>query len=234
MLSVYVNKEDVNDTFISIKNEKEIRHIVNVFRLGIGENLRVFDGEFEYLCNISKISKKEVLVKIENKNEDIYNLNIRIDLAIGIIKNDKMNLLIQKLTELGVSNIIPLMTKRVVVKLNEKKEKWDEVVIQAMKQCKAIKKTNVLSITKLKDIDYKKYDKVIYFYENSNNNLKITDVIDKIDKNILVIIGPEGGFCQEEVDYLSNFGVELSLGTRILRAETAAISACSVLAHIYG
>lgn len=235
MLSIVVNSENVNSDFIIINNSKDIRHIINVYRLKVDDILRVTDGTYQYITKISKISKKEVLVKIENKEEDIYSLNINIDLAIGIIKNDKMNLLIQKLTEIGVRKIIPIKTERVVVKLDSKKEKWEDVVTESMKQCRAIRRTEIENIIKIDDIDFSVYDKIIYLYEKSSENCKIYDIINSKDKNVLCIIGPEGGFTEKECIKLKNKGAkEISLGNRILRAETAAIVASSILAHSYG
>ena len=235
MLSIVVDEKNVNDDFVIINNIKDIRHIVNVYRLKVDDVIRVTDGEYQYEAKICKISKKEVLVKIENKKEDIYSLNINIDLAIGIIKNDKMNLLIQKLTEIGVRKIIPVKTERVIVKIDSKKDKWEDIVTEAMKQCRAIKRTEIEDIIKLDDIDFSVYDKILYLYEKSSENGKIYDIIENNDKNVLCIIGPEGGFTEKECVKLKLKGAkEISLGNRILRAETAAIVACSILAHGYG
>lgn len=235
MLSIVVDKKNVNDDFIVINNIKDIRHIVNVYRLKVDDIMRITDGEYQYEAKLCKISKKEVLAKIENKKEDIYSLNINIDLAIGIIKNDKMNLLIQKLTEIGVRKIIPIKTERVIVKIDEKKEKWEDIVTESMKQCRAIRRTEIENIIKLDDIDFSVYDKILYLYEKSSENDKIYDIIKDNDKNILCIIGPEGGFTEKECIKLKTKGAkEISLGNRILRAETAAIVASSILAHSYG
>ncbi|SQA14623.1 16S ribosomal RNA methyltransferase RsmE [Streptobacillus moniliformis] len=87
--------------------------------------------------------------------------------------------MIQKLTELGIRNIIPLKTERVVVKINEKKEKWDLVVRESMKQCRAIKKTNVEILNEIKRIKYENYDKIIYAYENSESSLNLKEIIKK-------------------------------------------------------
>ena len=153
---------------------------------------------------------------------------------MGILKNDKMNLAIQKLTEIGVNKISPLKTERVVVKINEKKEKWDVVVREALKQCRGIKFTEITPVKKLAEIDYSKYDKIIFAYENSDESKSLSEIIEKEDKNILYIIGPEGGITQEEVDFLkNNKAIEISLGKRILRAETAAIVVCGIIANFY-
>lgn len=236
MLTVIAGKENIdeNNGKILIKEKSDCNHIQNVYRLNVGDKLRIVDGEYEYFTEIIEISKKEVAVKILEKNEDTYSLNINIDVAMGILKNDKMNLAIQKLTEIGVKSIIPLKTERVVVKINEKKEKWDTVARETLKQCKGVKFTEILPVKKLAKIDYKKYDKIIFAYENSNESKSLSEIIKQEDKNILYIIGPEGGITLEEVEFLKNNGaVEISLGKRILRAETAAIVVCGIIANFY-
>lgn len=234
MLTVIGEKENINGNEIIIKDKSDCNHIQNVYRLNVGDELRVIDGEFEYITKIISLSKKEVNLKIIEKKEDNYSLNVNIDVALSILKNDKMNLAIQKLTEIGVNKIIPTQTERVVVKVNEKKEKWDVVVKETLKQCKGVKFTKIETITKLKNIDYTKYDKIIYAYENSENSKQIHKICEENDKNILYIIGPEGGITTEEVEFLKGVGgIEVSLGKRILRAETAAIVVGGILANIY-
>ena len=236
MLTVIAEKENIdeNNGKILIKDKSDCNHIQNVYRLNAGNELRIIDGEYEYLTEIIQISKKEVFVKILEKKEDSYSLNVNIDVAMGILKNDKMNLAIQKLTEIGVNRIIPLKTERVVVKINEKKEKWDVVVRETLKQCRGIKFTEITPVKKLAEIDYSKYDKIIFAYENSGESKSLSEIIEKGDKDILYIIGPEGGITQEEVDFLkNNKAMEISLGKRILRAETAAIVVCGIVANFY-
>ena len=229
MLTVIAEKENIdeNNGKILIKDKSDCNHIQNVYRLNVGHEIRIIDGEYEYFTEITQISKKEVSVKILEKKEDSYSLNVNIDVAMGILKNDKMNLAIQKLTEIGVNKIIPLKTERVVVKINEKKEKWDVVV-------REITFTEITPVKKLAEIDYSKYDKIIFAYENSDESKSLSEIIEKEDKNILYIIGPEGGITQEEVDFLkNNKAIEISLGKRILRAETAAIVVCGIIANFY-
>ena len=236
MLTVIAEKENIdeNNGKILIKDKSDCNHIQNVYRLNVGHELRIIDGEYEYFTEIIQISKKEVSVKILEKKEDSYSLNVNIDVAMGILKNDKMNLAIQKLTEIGVNRIIPLKTERVVVKINEKKEKWDVVVRETLKQCRGIKFTEITPVKKLAEIDYSKYDKIIFAYENSGESKSLSEIIEKGDKDILYIIGPEGGITQEEVDFLKNSkAMEISLGKRILRAETAAIVVCGIIANFY-
>ena len=234
MLTVVAEKENIKNNEIIINDKSDCNHIQNVFRLNIGSVLRVIDGEYEYIAEISNITKKEVKLKIKNKNDDNYSLNIKIDVALGILKNDKMNLAVQKLTEIGINKIIPIQTDRVVVKINEKKEKWDIVVKEALKQCKGVKFTKIDPITKIQMINYDLYDKIIYAYENSDSSQKISNILEDTDQNILYVIGPEGGITAEEVKFLKSIGaIEISLGKRILRAETAAIVLGGILANVY-
>nr|WP_314082363.1 16S rRNA (uracil(1498)-N(3))-methyltransferase [uncultured Leptotrichia sp.] len=233
MLTVIAEKKNISDTKIIIDNKLDCGHIQNVYRLQINDEVRVIDGEFEYLTKILSISKKEVVLEIIKKIEDNYSLDVNVDMAIGILKNDKMNLAIQKLTEIGVNKIIPLKTKRVVVKINEKKEKWETVVREALKQCRGVKFPKVSEIKKICEIDYERYDKIIFAYENSENSKPIFELIDKKDKNILCVIGPEGGITKEEVNFLKEKNAfEVSLGARILRAETASIVVAGIISNL--
>lgn len=121
MLTVIADKKNIVENEILINDRGDCNHIQNVYRLNVGDSLRVIDGKYEYATEITGIGKKEIKLKIIEKNTDNYSLNINIDVALGILKNDKMNLAIQKLTEIGINKIIPLKTERVVVKINEKK-----------------------------------------------------------------------------------------------------------------
>ena len=235
MWTVIAYKKNINGNEIKITDKSDCNHIRNVFRLGAGDDVRIVDGEFEYITEIKEISGKEIKLKIIQKNNDDYSLKINIDAAIGILKNEKMNMAIKKLTEIGINRIIPLQTERVVVKINEKKEKWDITVKEALKQCKGVKFTEIAPITKLQSINYELYDKIVYAYEESCENASLADIIDENDNNILYIVGPEGGMTKEETLFLKEKGaIEISLGKRILRAETAAIVIGGILANVYG
>ena len=234
MLTVIADKKNINGNEILINDRGDCNHIQNVYRLNVGDSLRVIDGEYEYATEITGMDKKEIKLKIIEKKTDNYSLNINIDVALGILKNDKMNLAIQKLTEIGINKIIPLKTERVVVKINEKKEKWEIVVKETLKQCKGVKFTKIEEVTGLQSLNYGIYDKIIYAYENSCESETLFNMIDVKDKNILYIVGPEGGITEEEVMFLKNKGgIEISLGKRILRAETAAIVIGGILANVY-
>ena len=103
MLTVIADKKNINENEILINDRGDCNHIQNVYRLNVGDSLRVIDGEYEYATEITGMGKKEIKLKIIEKKTDNYSLNINIDVALGILKNDKMNLAIQKLTEIGIN-----------------------------------------------------------------------------------------------------------------------------------
>ncbi|MGL5051378.1 MAG: RsmE family RNA methyltransferase [Fusobacteriaceae bacterium] len=233
MISVIIENENYRDNSnIVIKEKNDINHLKNAFRVKIGEKIRGVDGEKEYLLEIIEIEKKEIIAKIIEVREDEFSSSVEIDAAIGMLKNDKMNLTIQKLTEIGIMKIIPFFSKRCIVKINEKKDKWDLISKEALKQCQGVKFVEIPEPVKLKDIKLKEYDLVIVPYEeDKENNLKnILKNIGIEPQKILYIVGPEGGFSEEEIQYLKDEKCKIvTLGRRILRAETASIVVGGVL-----
>lgn len=152
-----------------------------------------------------------------------------------MIKNDKMELAIQKLTEIGIDKIIPLETKRTIVKLNGKKDKWDVIVKEATKQCQRVRLLEIDNIKKLKDINFLEYDLVIVPYEcEEEYSLKnLLKGLKTVPKKVLYLIGAEGGFDTTEVEYLKSIeNVRIvTLGKNILRAETASIVVGGILVN---
>ena len=224
MLSVVVS--EIQGDYIEILDLSDINHVKNVFRKNIGDKLRAVDGKNEYFCKIEEIDEKHIKLKIIEKKEDKFSLNIKIDAGISILKGDKMDLTIQKLTELGINKIIPILANRCVVKLDKKKDRWDNISKEALKQCQGVNPTIIDDIKKMNELEFEKYDLIIVPYE-SEKNIYIKEILKKRDKeikNILYIIGPEGGFENEEIELLKKREAKIiSLGNRILRAETAAI-----------
>lgn len=232
MISVIISDENIREKDIVIEDKADVNHLKNVFRVKLGEKVRAVDGEKEYFCSVKEIEKKYIILEIEEILEDRYSHKIEIDAAVGILKNDKMDLTIQKLTELGINEIIPVAAKRGVVKINEKKDKWDLIVREALKQCQGVKPTKIAEVVKIKDIELEKYDLIIVPYEceeeyTLKNLLKNREFS---PKKVLYIIGPEGGFDSEEIEYLKSKGANIvTLGRRILRAETASIVVGGIL-----
>ena len=234
MISVIISKENIANEIIEIVDKNDINHLKNAFRVKTGEIIRAVDGEYEYICEVINIDKKIIEGKIIEQNEDRYSPKIYIEAAIGILKNDKMDLTIQKLTEIGVTKITPLLTKRGVAKITEKKDKWDLIVREATKQCQAVKLVEISEPKKIGELNLEEYDLAIVPYECEEEN-SLRNILNKLEnkpKKVLYIVGPEGGFEKEEIEFLKVNGViPVSLGKRILRAETASIIVGGVLVN---
>lgn len=235
MISVIIESKNIQLDRIIITDKNDINHLKNAFRVKEGEVIRAVDGINEYVCKVLVLEKKEITLEILETREDTTIKNTEITAGLAIIKNDKMELAIQKLTEIGIDKIIPLETKRTIVKLTEKKDKWDTIVKEATKQCQRVKLLEIDGIKKLKDVDYLQYDMVIVPYEcEEEYSLKnLLKGLEAVPKKVLYLVGAEGGFDISEIEYLksiSNVKI-VTLGKNILRAETASIVVGGILVN---
>lgn len=220
-------------------NENAAHHLARVLRSKIGEQIILFNGRGgEYLAEITKIDKKGVAVRILSFNEKNVESPINIHLAQGIARGEKMDFIIQKAIELGVTHITPLITTRSNVRLdNERSEKrlahWRAVAISACEQSGRTIVPEIFATTTLdKYLDKAEAD--LRFVLTPHTQEKLPQHSSSI-KNIHILIGPEGGLDEIEIKTALNKGfLALSLGPRILRTETASIAAISVLQTKFG
>lgn len=235
----FVNSSQIREETISIIGS-DVNHIKNVLRMKIGEEVLVSNGEDkQYLCKLSQMDKEEILAEILGEDESGAELPAKIYLFQGLPKSDKMELIIQKAVELGVYEIIPVATKRAVVKLDEKKEankikRWSLIAESAAKQAGRVMIPQVKNVMTLKEaIDYgKHFDYNLIPYELSRGMTQTKELIKAIKgkSSIGIFIGPEGGFDEKEIDYAKENGwIPISLGKRILRTETAGLAILSIL-----
>ena len=233
MISVIIESKNIHLDKIIIDDKNDVNHLKNSFRVKEGEIIRAVDGENEYICKVLVVEKKEITLEIIEIRKDDSVKNTEVTAGLSIIKNDKMELTIQKLTEIGIDKIIPLETKRTIVKLSEKKDKWDVIVKEATKQCQRVRLLEIENIKKLKDVDYSQYDLVIVPYEcEEEYSLKnLLRGLETVPKKVLYLIGAEGGFDISEIEYLKSMeNVRIvTLGKNILRAETASIVVGGIL-----
>ena len=191
------------------------------------------------ICEIAEFSENSVLAKIlEEKYQDTA-LPVSITLFQGLPKLDKMELIIQKAVELGVDGITPVQMSRSIVKLDEKKAKdkvtrWQAIAESAAKQSKRTTIPTINQVISLNNVvkTFSEYDLVLLPYECKNGMQDTIDALNTIKKGmkIAVLIGPEGGFDLKEVSLAEELGAKtISLGKRILRTETAAITTLSML-----
>ena len=227
-----------------ITDTDEIKHITKVMRLRAGERVEIIAGpDKEYLAEIKEISKAEIELAIIEEIKKKRELDCRITIYQGIPKGQKMELIIQKATELGVYRIVPCDLKRCVSSISEKEDKkiarWQKIAHEASKQAKRLSVPAIENTMEIDEIieDMKSNQINILFYE-SEGNLMLKDCLRRItssgQKTVSagIIIGPEGGLEECERAALCEAGAEsVSLGDRILRTETAAIYGAAVLAY---
>lgn len=238
------NQINIQEKAIQIIGE-DVNHIKNVLRCKIGEQIEICSKETNkaYLCEISNIKdivEVVILKELENNKESDLHINI----VQGLPKSDKMELIIQKGTELGVKEFTPLALKRCVVKIDSKDEekkisRWQKQAEVAAKQCgrDIIPKVNKLyNINTILDL-LKDYDLILVAYENEDKNTLRSELKEIKNKNekIAIIIGPEGGLEETEVNKLKENGAKIiTLGNRILRTETVSMAVTSILMYELG
>lgn len=233
--------------FVSIENKKNDRyfitggdfnHIKNVLRMSIGEQFLVSCEDISDLCEIESIETDTVVVKIVEENYQSTNLPIKIHLFQGLPKSDKLELIIQKAVELGVATITPVSMKRSIVKIDDKKkkskqERWQAIAAAAAKQSKRTSVPELCDILSYNEFiaRVRELDLLLVPYECAEGMTATKNALQEIKSgmNVGIIIGPEGGFEEKEIEQaVSAGGKVISLGTRILRTETAAITAVAM------
>ena len=231
MPKFFVEKEDFKDGYILIKDEDAI-HINSVLRMKINDEIICCDNNSnDYRCLITQLDKKlvkaSILEKFKNENEH----SIKVTLYQGISKGERMELTIQKCVEGGIDKIVPVITDYTAVNFKGKEEKkikrWNKISESAAKQCGRGKIPVVENIMNFKDaVNYalKYNENIIFPYEKEEENSLKNAVKSIISGSIAVFIGPEGGFSQEEIQFIKEKGIKtISLGKRILRTETAGL-----------
>ncbi len=239
IMNFFVNKNQINDNKIFINNS-DVNHIKNVLRKKKGDNLSIVCDGLLYTTEITELTSEYIECRIIRKSDEQLS-NINLTIFQGLAKADKIEYVIQKCTEIGVNEIIPVEMKRCVVKLDEKDkikkiERWQKIAEVASKQSL---RNDILKVEKILNFDemcniLKQYDYVIMAYEKEEN-IKLKDILKNIDSDnlkIAVIVGPEGGIDDEEARRLvKNEATSVSLGKRILRTETAPIVIASIIMY---
>lgn len=224
------NNINIENENIVLKGE-ELHHI-NVLRHKVGDNIYINEYEVQ-ITNINKEMLQGIIVG-ELPQRGIP--KIEITLIQSYLKSDKMDYVVQKAVELGVKNIIPVISKNTIVKMDEKDrqkkvERLSKIAKEAIEQCGRTDNVNIDNVQQLDKLDLKAYDKILICHEISNINLKTTLRSLSNIKSIAVVIGPEGGLENSEVSHVlqNKNAIDVSLGERILRAETASLSILSIL-----
>ena len=242
MSKFYIDKNNIINNKVLISRD-EARHIIKVLRYKIDDLITLFDSEgMTYECVIKAFENEritaEIIEKIENKNSE----TTKIVLAQAVLKSKKMDSVIQKSTELGISRIIPFFSSRTIPKWNsdkcfDKAEHWRNIVKASVKQS-GIRKMpcvdNIISYDEIISSNLNMNKILLYEKERNVSFKKIINTI-IFPSDILIMVGPEGGFTMEEVSKAKQSGFIITgIGNLILRAETVPISVLSILQYEAG
>lgn len=233
--------DQIEGEWAYIHSAEEVKHITKVLRAREGLQVETFDGKGdEYIAEIIRIEKSQITLKILEKSNIPRELQTEIIVYQGIPKAQKMELIIQKLTEIGIQRIVPVKFERCVKIIDEKEgkqiDRWSKIAFEA---CKQAKRTIVPQIDPVMNLDQLQKDlgqnqaNILFYEDETQTSLK--EALGKLSRpvsSIGIIIGPEGGITKSERNTLAEAGAQsVCLGNRILRTETAAIYGASVVSY---
>jgi 16S rRNA (uracil1498-N3)-methyltransferase len=233
-------KANITNKIALITDKKEIHHIVDVLRFGLGSKILIFDGEgVEIEGEIKNITKEKIDIFILKKTQREKN-SFNITLACAIPKKSKFDLIVEKATELGVDRIIPLITQRTEVSFSKERamsklNHWRQIAINASKQSQRVFIPELREVTVFKEIvsEIRHYDLAVLL-TLQGDRITITDALETFyGDNILVFIGPEGDFSENEIKLALNLGCKpITLGERVLKIDTAMTSIIAIINNI--
>lgn len=243
MSRYFINSNQILNNSISIVGE-DYQHLKKVLRAVKGDTITVCCEGFDYTTVIKEIGNNYILSDIIEKVENETEPALKVTLFQGLPKADKMELIVQKCIELGVSEIVPVMTERSIVKINTVKDadakvsRWQKIALEAAKQCnrgiipvvaKPIRFAEAVEMSAHKDLSIIPYEK-----ESTAGFRGIASKCQDV-KSAAIFIGPEGGFTEQEVELANARGIrKITLGPRILRTETAGMVALSLMMYELG
>jgi 16S rRNA (uracil1498-N3)-methyltransferase len=240
MPKFYVPNPNIKNGILKIDGS-EARHIKKTFRLRPGDWIVVFDGSGkDYEGVILEEKGSSVLINVKNIYTSNKEPTIEIILAQSLLKGEKMDYLIQKAVELGVKEIIPFISSRSIpiydeVKSNRRQTRWTKISIEASKQCGRGFVPEIKSIKTYSEMLNSSSPEFLNLILWEKEGFKLREILERKNEKIFFIVGPEGGFSNEEVEEAKAKGfIPINLGKRILRSETASICVISILQYEWG
>jgi 16S rRNA (uracil1498-N3)-methyltransferase len=237
----YAQPIDINGSLVSLSTE-ETHHLVHVLRLKPGDEVFVFDGcGNEYRCSFRAERRSRAELEVIELLSDAVESPVRLTLAQSLAKSDKFDLIVQKATELGVSRIIPLTTEHANVRLSRDQgdrrlDRWRRVSLGALKQCgrrRLVEIAAPMTVSKLTEAEDSGF--LLVFSEKGGTSINAALRQAGTLTGLTALIGPEGGWSDAELTFLEGRGATaVSLGPRILRTETAAVVAITLIQHWIG
>lgn len=238
----YIPRPRIEDQWLKIEGA-EARHIQRALRLGTGDSIVVFDGSGkEYEGKIIRKERTSVVIQITRLFSSGEESLLEITLAQSLLKGEKMDYLIQKATELGVKEIIPFFSARSVPLLDrskslEKVGRWERIAIGASKQCGRGRIPKIDHLRDYADMLSLPTRESLRLILSERGGGKLKEILRKSEgkRNVFFIVGPEGGWSQQELEEAKGMGfIPISMGQRILRAETASLCMLSILQYEWG
>jgi 16S rRNA (uracil1498-N3)-methyltransferase len=260
----YASPEDIDDDRVVLSAD-ESHHLLRVLRLNHGDEVFVFTGlGEEYRCRFVNVEQKRATLEIVEALSDEVESPLQLTLAQALVKGEKFDFIVQKATELGVSRIVPIASEHADLKLNHEHawkriERWERISLEAVKQCGRRRRVEINQPQTLNEFlgvqrnaregvspdstqppgedSNGRASQTAFIFFNERGGSSIRKALESFaDKRaIAVLVGPEGGWSDAEIDAMSNCGWQaVTLGKRILRAETAALVAVTLLEHLAG
>lgn len=238
-----VEPDQISNNKVSILGG-QAKHLKQVLRINAGEKVLVLDGlGSSYLVQLEKVTNEVVQGIIVEKVTLSTESPLELTLVQSILKGDKMDLVVQKATEIGVSRIIPLNSERTVVRISgtkaeDRRQRWEKVAQEAVKQCGRSLVPEIAPIQDWPEVisQFEETDLILLPWEEEHQEgLKKILSSSLAAKRVIFFIGPEGGFTSKEVGFAKERGAQtVSLGPRILRAETASLAVAAVIMYTLG
>jgi 16S rRNA (uracil1498-N3)-methyltransferase len=237
----YAPQSNITELFVRLDAD-ESHHLTRVLRVGQGARVFVFDGEgAEYECEVARVAKREVELNLLRRLDDVVESPMRLTLAQALIKGDKFDWVIQKSTELGVTRIIPLVTehndiKRVEERAEQRMQRWRRISLEALKQCGRRKLVEICEPSPFDDFcESAALEASLIFSERGGKSLReVSAKLQGVDR-LSLCVASEGGWSERELLKAESTGfIPVSLGSRILRTETAAIAVVALAQHLFG
>lgn len=228
-------KQNLEDEESAIPSDEQVHYLNNVLRACDGDKVAVFDGvNGEYIFEINKTGKKNIILKKIQKCRDFY-LPPDLWLLFAPVKKDKTDFIIQKACELGVRKIIPTITERTICE-RIKVERYQAQAIEACEQCRRVDVPDIHTPISLNDIIKNWDNRKLFFMDETGNGNNISKSFSSSPSVAAILVGPEGGFSAQELAKLRslNFAQGVSMGERIMRAETAVTAALACWQAICG
>lgn len=243
MRRFFIEKKDINGKEAVITGQ-EVNHLKNVLRLKEGEDVQVFDGTgIDYDAQIKTIAPDAITLELKREFKSNLASPVQVTIGQGFLKDKKMDTIVRHLTELGMVRWIPFMATRSIPRpdkkrLAQRRERWQKIVRESLKQCKLSYLPEIYDTVSYEELLNLSDDcdlKIFFWEEEVVSLTSIKKNIQKTPEKIFIMLGPEGGFSEEEAAAAKEKGfITASLGPRIMKADTASVAALSLIQFLFG